>query len=61
MSGKNTVYKAYQLVKEHGEKGIPQHQLWKRLGLNGRKGSQIAKKLEHWLLKNCLGRDLNAR
>lgn len=45
MSGE-VVYKAYQLIKKHGEKGILQHQLWKELGLNSRKGSQIAKKLE---------------
>ena len=121
MSEETTIYKAYQLVKRHGEKGILQHQLWKKLGLNSRKGSRIAKtleekglivrekvrrkgkttfilkskkravnpelvlevpcsfcelqekcgscevspekcgKLEHWLLKNCLGRNLNAR
>jgi predicted transcriptional regulator len=46
MSGETSAYKAYQLIKEHGEKGILQYRLWKKLGLDSRRGSQIARKLE---------------
>jgi len=40
------ISKVYKLVLEHGDKGILQSELWKRLNLTSRDGSRIATRLE---------------
>lgn len=40
------ISKVYKLVLEHGDKGILQSELWKKLNLTSRDGSRIATRLE---------------
>jgi DNA-binding MarR family transcriptional regulator len=43
--------KALEIIKESGEEGIYQHELWKRLGLDSREGSRLALRLlKKWLI-----------
>ncbi len=37
--------KALQLIRERGDEGIYQHELWKMLGLDSREGSRLALRL----------------
>ena len=40
------ISKVYKLILSHGEEGILQSELWKKLNLTSRDGSRIATKLE---------------
>ncbi|MHA1608152.1 MAG: helix-turn-helix transcriptional regulator [Candidatus Freyarchaeota archaeon] len=38
--------KAYEIIREAGEKGLLQSDLWRKLGVNSREGSRVAMRLE---------------
>lgn len=44
--GEDLEYKVFKLIRDHGDRGILQSQLWKRIKATSREGSRISLRLE---------------
>jgi len=44
--GEDLEYKVFRMIKDRGDKGILQSQLWKRINATSREGSRISLRLE---------------